>query len=174
MSDDIIRELDLVQSYFVREGLGFDRLCIAVEEARDLIKAQASRLQDALKLRDDAVLTLGKVADERDKALQELLTASHRLGSAEYSVQCWEQVAKNAQALNDELRKLLTANVVFRCPKCRTETKLPNPLTHLDCLGCGANIISEERPQPSLRVVERHDPVGELGSNGHGITRKHE
>lgn len=29
------------------------------------------------------------------------------LKAAKYSAQCWEQIAKNAQALNAELRKLL-------------------------------------------------------------------
>lgn len=35
--DDLLRRLDLVQAFFVKEGLGFDDKCIAVEEARDAL-----------------------------------------------------------------------------------------------------------------------------------------
>lgn len=54
---------------------------------------------------DIATITWGLYDLSRVRRENTELRAS--LKAAEYKAQCWETVAKNAQLLNDELRKLL-------------------------------------------------------------------
>lgn len=44
--------------------------------------------------------------------------------------------------------------VCFVCPKCGWRYRTEHPISQLDCLGCEARVITEERPKAVLTVIK--------------------
>lgn len=177
MSDDMIRRLDLVQSYFVREGLGFDEKCIAIEEARDLIKGLSYRLDTELGQYQRESLRDRKELDALRAQLQE---ATSRLSSCEKERDKYraallaDRGEEAANRIRDEDRAFCNVHQVYfdsdiGCAKCNvSERAVEKPSFIAAALG-GENQVLKHMtcgaPLRSSRTKNCLLPAGHAGDH---------